>query len=253
MLDLDSTLFGKLVRPRVLVYTFDEDKYLSFKEAKPFLVPLRPKQVEHLLAVHNKPLNQIFCDLNIGDTTKNTLTAYCCQVTSIVVYTYRNNGYKVYRNKEQFDALESKLANSKLPSKPSIVAIGVKLYGGFNENGPVKPWHHEYEFFYEPRELLPLNHIILYENCQPKDYVVMPNGCGLVLHNNTLNKYKWYKTGSWTCHKIMVLSGSDERIFKLMPYRKFMIRRQGVDHLLGEPFVDSNGVLRNFHSLLPPK
>lgn len=251
MMKLDSTLLGRLVRPRVLAYTFDENKYFSLKESKPNLLLLRRKQVEYLVETHDKPLHKVFDGIDLGDTSKDTSTAYCAQVTSLIAYLHRTNNYKVYRIKEQIASLESKLEKRGDHKTITIVAIGVRFYKGFDSTGPKNPWLHHYEFFYDPHELLPLEHIMLYESCKATDYILLPKGCGIVVNNVKLNKYRWYKTGSWTCHKVMLLSGTDERLFKLLPSRKFMIKRQGVHGLLGIPFVNSSGEFQTFPSLYP--
>lgn len=228
-----SNTLGVLVRPRVLTHCFLESRFQQAQTTKTSWKALsRAVQAEELTARFDKFLVELFEDLSLGDTTTTTTSSQECYVgvvSSYITYsTYpRGSMFSLLHSEEQVKDMEQWSREKYGHSSIHVFAVGLKFYRNFNKetNTPSVPWEYSEQetWFYSPWDLVPMSNIVAYEKCEPGDLILTPKTVNIVLANKRLNKPGFYKTGSWTSHRVTMLRGSNGLSMFLVPDRKFEV------------------------------
>lgn len=226
---------GTLVRPRVLtkaiVYTLlppagteeDSDRQNFWAMAK------RSNRFERF-ALYNTPFNKLFNDLSLGNTGKDLNECYVGVITHYMVNFHGTYHIVDASNVKELLSRVKKTYGNRANLKVS--SVGLKFYKGMkrDEYGtliPVNPWGGTgtHVWFYNRKDIVPMEDIIRYENARLGDLVLFPKAKGIVVKHKTLNKPRFYSTSSWTCKAITLLNGSIDGFTRFLPDRTFKVRK----------------------------
>lgn len=212
-----SATFGALVRPRVLL------KVIASQNGAAYFT--RNQQAQALEQLTHKPIQELFQDLHLGDTSIDLSDCYVGKIKSYILCFDRSADDFQRVDKAQMKALEAKRKRNW-----EVRAVGLEFYTGLtlNSNNKLEPqslWPETKEWFYYPEDLVPMEDIVVFESCRECDLVTTKRATGLVLDVKVMNKPQFYRTNSWTCKNVLILSGQHARRVKLLPFRKFKLSR----------------------------
>lgn len=240
MLKCNSSTFGSLVRPRVLLKT------LTATTDSPLSVAYTREQqaqaVEHFTL---GGVVELFKSLSLGDTCKDLASCYTGKVASFIVMFPRTQEYHKV-DKRKLLRLE-RLAKNRNGRDWVVCAVGLEFYQSLkiDKEGyleAVNPWPHskgqDREWYYFPEDLVLMDNIVVYERCEPGDFITTPKASGLVVQVKELNKPQFYRTSSWTCKSVVLLSGQHCKRVRLLPSRKIEITRHNLDGRVWNPLVE---------------
>jgi hypothetical protein len=227
---------GTLVRPRILataaVVPVGSTSQFEFSWTK----SRKSDRYDHFGVFSQKP-QDLFSYLQLGDTSKDTTTAYVGEVTHYIV---RIAGTLTLVDKNNIQET-LRVARKRLGARTNlrVVSVGLKLYKGFQVDPetkqlkPINPWNpktaegHETMWFFNPWELVPITEIMKYESVSKGDLILFQKTKGLVIRKKLLNKPRFYTTSSWSCYSITLLNYTADGYTRFLPDRLFTIRRPG--------------------------
>lgn len=241
MLKFNSDTIGALVRPRILL------KVLTSKADQPLSIAYTRNQqaqaLEHLSPTGN--IQDLFKDLKLGDTTQDLSQCYVGKVVSYILFFPNKPNAEKYEKVglERMKQLE-KVAKNRRGRHWEVRAVGIQFYLGIHteeDTGyiyPINPWPCSdglnKEWFYFPEDIVHMDDIIRYERLGQGMLLKTDKAAGLVVTAKTLNKPQFYRTSSWTCKSIVILSCQHGRLVKVLPSRKFEIGNPLVNIDIGE-------------------
>lgn len=226
---------GTLVRPRVLtkaiVYAFQHSSNAEDgDEGSNFWASARRSTRFERFATYNKPFNQLFSDLSLGNTEKDLSTCYVGVITHYLVRFHGAYHVVDASNVKELLGRVRKVYGNRANLKVS--SVGLKFYKGikideYGKTIPVDPWEptRDHVWFYNRKDIVAMDDIIRYESAKPQDLILFPKAKGLVIKHKILNKPRFYSTSSWTCKALTLLNGSIDGFTRFLPDRTFKIRR----------------------------
>lgn len=226
---------GTLVRPRILTaasiiksgppggdFTFSWNK------------PRKSTRFDHFSIFDKKP-QDLFSDLQLGDTTEDLSTCYVGEVTHYIVKVGGQMTMVDKGNVQETLRRVRKLLGVRTNLK--VVSVGLQFYKGMEraEDGslkPISPWKPKTSdgstgiiWFFNPWELVSMEQIMRYETVGKGDLVLFQKTKGLVVKKKNLNKPKFYNTSSWSCYTITLLNHLGDGFTRFLPDREFTVRR----------------------------
>jgi len=240
---LTTNDIGKLVRPRVLTHVYlwtapanthaGVDSW--WKTIKDQYQYLSSHQAYQLTKTYNKPLQEIFEGLSLGDTSVDLSKCYVAQVSSFIVM-FKGTYYIVdsVKRGKQFEDMAKKAYGPN--AKVSIFAVGLKFFEGMTRqsNGTLKPINPsalttipDKTWFYLPKHIVPVENIIRFEAVVLGDLVMFKESGGMVVSVNILNKARFFKTNSWSNRSVKLFSSFHLGYIRFLPNKNFSIKSKG--------------------------
>jgi hypothetical protein len=164
----------------------------------------------------------------LGNTKLSPSTSYVCQITSFLVL--KKGLVHLLDTKEKVDAFQQETIkrfgrDAYLP----VVGVGLKFYNGFIPDtlSPINPWpptdSNETIWFYQPKEIIPLENVVTFESIAYGDFIGMRKQNGIVTEVKEFpNKPSFYSSNSCVSRMIILLS-SKSKFYKLQPDKRFRI------------------------------
>lgn len=226
-----ATSFGLLVRPRVVTSARilpspdinEQDIWSLNKLVDTPSYYKKQKDVD----LFNKPYEELFSDLLIGDTKKSLTGCYVGVITSFITsIKYRQHILVDKKNvAEILQQFSDKYGSKQFP----VHYVGIKFYKSVQKNElteeiePIDPWTitNEQTWFYRPWDLVTMDTIIRYEQIIPGDLVLFKRTNGIVIKAKTIYKKKFYKTNSWSSRSVMVFNNQRQTIIRFLPNKSF--------------------------------
>ena len=224
---------GLLVRPKTITHLYlwkrDEDIDEWWKSAMTQYRWRGFEKKQQLTMFYKTSLPLLFKNLQLGNTNTNPTASYVATITSFMIL-HHGSLYHL-ATKEKVEAFEREMKkrfgpNAYLP----VVAVGLKFYKGFTSaegiKTPTDSWEHtereDVTWFYQPKEIIPLDNVIAFESLIPGKLVLMKKIDGIVLYAKELLKPQFYSANSCVSVAITMLS-TNVTYVRLTPDKRFKI------------------------------
>jgi len=208
----DEESFGALVRPRILVDTYDYEHYSYVSD----------KKIE-LEQNTGMPLKSYFAPLSLGNMCTDLEHSYVGEITTLWVKTvslkagYNDVKYQHAHTPDELACFKRKY------DKIKIVAIGLRFHKGMVRvaGGKVVPngdlWIPTWkkDWLYNTDNVVPIENIIAYESCKEGDLVYSNKTSGLVVDVKPRIKPKFYLANSLVSKQVVILDTKQGKQVKL--------------------------------------